>query len=88
MSQLKQAIETVYANIDGDSSYVTELTQQMVGFKSINPAFMPDPENSEEAACQAFMAAELQKIGLDVKTVEAVEKRPNLVACKQGAGGG
>ena len=67
---------------------IIKLVQDMVAFKSVNPRFMADPENSQESEVQDLVESRLKALGLDVTRWEAEARRPNLVAQRNGAGGG
>ena len=67
---------------------IIRLTQDMVAFKSVNPRFMPDPENSEESQVQDYLQARLSESGLQLARWEKEALRPNLVALLPGSGGG
>ncbi len=67
---------------------IIKLVQDMVAFKSVNPRFMADPENSQESEVQDLVESRLKALGLDVTRWEAEARRPNLVARRNGAGGG
>ena len=67
---------------------IIKLVQDMVAFKSVNPRFMADPENSQESEVQDLVESRLKGLGLDVTRWEAEARRPNLVARRNGAGGG
>ena len=74
--------------IDSRRDAIIGLTRDMVAFKSINPRFMPDPENSQESQLQDFVESQLREMNLDVTRWEAEARRPNLVGIRVGAGGG
>ena len=76
------------ALIEGRRDSIIQLTRDMVAFKSVNPRYMPDPENSQESQLQDFVEGVLRGIGLDVTRWEAEARRPNLVGIRQGAGSG
>ena len=83
------AIEAqVYRRLDVMRDDIIKLVQDMVAFKSVNPRFMPDPENSQESAVQDLVETRLKALGLDITRWEAEARRPNLVAQRYGAGGG
>ena len=67
---------------------IIKLVQDMVAFKSVNPRFMADPENSQESEVQDLVETRLRALGLDITRWEAEARRPNLVAQRIGAGGG
>ena len=67
---------------------IIKLVQDMVAFKSVNPRFMADPENSQESEVQDLVESRLKALGLDVTRWEAEARRPNLLARRNGAGGG
>ena len=67
---------------------IIKLVQDMVAFKSVNPRFMSDPENSQESEVQDLVETRLRALGLDITRWETEARRPNLVAQRIGAGGG
>ena len=67
---------------------IIKLVQDMVAFKSVNPRFMADPENSQESEVQDLVETRLRALGLDITRWETEARRPNLVAQRIGAGGG
>ena len=67
---------------------IIKLVQDMVAFKSVNPRFMADPENSQESEVQDLVESRLKALGLDITRWETEARRPNLVAQRYGAGGG
>ena len=74
--------------IDSRRDSIIGLTRDMVAFKSINPRFMHDSENSQESQLQDFVESQLRAMNLDVTRWEAEARRPNLVGIRGGAGGG
>jgi succinyl-diaminopimelate desuccinylase len=73
--------QRLMADIDRAEAEVVSTLQCLVQFPTVNP-----PGN--EAAHQQYLAGELKALGLDVKLVEAVPGRPNLIAILKGTGGG
>ena len=67
---------------------IIKLVQDMVAFKSVNPRFMADPENSQESDVQDLVETRLKALGLVITRWETEARRPNLVAQRIGAGGG
>jgi succinyl-diaminopimelate desuccinylase len=73
--------QQLFDHIDSRQNDAVATLQRLVQFPTVNP-----PGN--EKGHQDYIAAELQALGLDVKMIEAIEGRPNLVAILHGAGGG
>jgi acetylornithine deacetylase len=65
---------------------VAELVCGLVGIDSVNPDLVPGGLGEAEIA--AFVAAWLERAGLDVSVEEAAPGRPNVVARAAGSGGG
>ena len=65
---------------------LAELTGQLVAIESTNPDLVPDGVGESEIA--AFVAAWLERAGLEVDLHEAAPGRPNVVAVARGSGGG
>lgn len=78
----------VHRRLDAMRGDIIKLTQDMVAFKSVNPRFMADPENSQESEVQDFIEAKLRALGLEIARWQAEARRPNLVARRPGTGGG
>ena len=78
----------VFAYLDNDRDYVLNLAQKMVGYKSINPAFIDNPESSEEAKVQGFLQGVMEEIGFETAMWDAFPNRPNLVGRLEGKGEG
>jgi hypothetical protein len=45
---LLAAITKVFEILDRNQDFVVDLTRQLVGYKSINPNFINNPESSQE----------------------------------------
>jgi acetylornithine deacetylase len=65
---------------------VAELLAGLVAIDSINPDLVPG--GAGEANVAAFVAAWLERAGLEVSLEEAAPGRPNVVATAAGSGGG
>jgi acetylornithine deacetylase len=65
---------------------VAELLSQLVAIDSVNPDLVPG--GAGEAAIAAFVAAWLERAGLDVTVDEVAPGRANVVARAAGTGGG
>ena len=63
---------------------LTELTAQLVGIDSVNPALVPGGRGEREIA--QFVAEWCQRAGLEVELVG--DERPSVVATRHGSGGG
>lgn len=63
-----------------------ELLRQLVAIDSVNPDLVPGGAGEEEIA--RFVAAWLERAGLEVTIDEPVAGRPSVVAIARGAGGG
>lgn len=85
---LPEVLHKVFTILDHDRDYVLNLVQKMVGYKSVNPVFIDDPADSEEAEVQEFLEQVMQEIGLETTLWEAFPNRPNLVGCLAGKGQG
>ncbi len=69
-----------------DEPYLTKLTQELIQINSINPALTPDGKG--EAEIGAYVAKNLQELGLEVTTSEIAPGRVNVVGVLKGSGGG
>ncbi len=78
----------VYRRLDAMRGDIIKLTRDMVAYKSVNPRYMTDPENSQESAVQDYVESKLKALGLEITRWEAEARRPNLVARRRGSGGG
>ncbi len=69
-------------------SEIVELTAQLVAIDSVNPALVAGGAGEAEAA--AFVAAWLERAGLDVEIVAGADddSRPSVIAIARGRGGG
>jgi acetylornithine deacetylase/succinyl-diaminopimelate desuccinylase family protein len=85
---LLAAITKVFEILDRNQDFVVDLTRQLVGYKSINPNFINNPESSQETEVQQFLEEVMQDIGLDTTSWEAFPGRPNLVGRLPGQGEG
>jgi acetylornithine deacetylase len=70
-----------------------ELTRALLAFRSENPKLLRVPGEQEKAreqeeACQAYVAAQLQELGLDVDRWEILPDRYDVVGTLHGAGEG
>jgi acetylornithine deacetylase len=65
---------------------LTQLLSDLVAIDSTNPVLVPGGAGEGEMA--AFIAAWLEKAGLEVQLVETAEGRPNVVGIAHGTGGG
>jgi acetylornithine deacetylase len=63
---------------------LTELTAQLVGIDSVNPALVPGGSGEREIAL--FVAEWCERVGLEVELVG--DERPSVVATRRGSGGG
>ena len=89
MDKAAQDIEQqIYKQLDDTHDDLVKLTQKLVGFRSVNPRFMDDPETSEESEVQDYLESMLRDLGLEVTRWEQEAGRPNLVALRAGTGGG
>jgi acetylornithine deacetylase/succinyl-diaminopimelate desuccinylase family protein len=77
-SPLKQ---TIFEHIDGRQDQIVATLQDLVRFPTVNPP-------GDEQDHQDYVASRLKALGLDVKMIEAVSGRPNIVAILKGTGGG
>lgn len=86
--RIESPIETieasVYRRLDAMRGDIIKLTQDMVAYKSVNPRFMADPENSQESEVQDYIESKLKALGLEITRWEAEARRPNLVARRRG----
>lgn len=73
--------ERLLADIDAAESEIIGTLQRLIQFATVNP-----PGN--EGQHQAFVAAELEALGLEVSMVEAQPGRPNVIGVLKGTGGG
>lgn len=73
--------ELLLADIDAAEPEIIGTLQRLVQFATVNP-----PGN--EGGHQAFVAAELEALGLEVSMVEAQPGRPNVIGVLKGTGGG
>src|SRR5262245_5066440 len=81
-----EATRRVFEILEQDRAFVLNLTQQLTGYKSINPRFMTNPEASQEAELQHFLEGVMRDIGLETTSWEAFPHRPNLVGRLPGQG--
>ena len=76
---MNDQVEAIWAAIDADADYVTELTRELVRIPTVNPKFQEDPDINREADAQAVVARHLDEAGFKVGTWEAFPERPNVV---------
>ena len=69
-----------------DQQFLIETLQKMVRINSVNPSLTPDGKG--EAELGAFVAEELEKLGLETKYHELEPTRVNTVGVLKGSGGG
>jgi acetylornithine deacetylase len=67
-------------------SELVELTKQLVAIDSVNPELIPGAAGEAEIA--RFVAAWLERAGLEVEVDEVAPGRPNVVGVARGSGGG
>jgi acetylornithine deacetylase len=67
-------------------SELVELTKQLVAIDSVNPELIPGAAGEAEIA--RFVAAWLERAGLEVEVDEVAPGRPNVVGLARGSGGG
>jgi acetylornithine deacetylase len=67
-------------------SEVAELTAALVRIDSVNPALVPGGTGEAEAA--RFVAAWLERAGLEVEVLEREPRRPSVIGIARGRGGG
>jgi acetylornithine deacetylase len=72
--------------IEIDRPYLLSALADLVRIPSINPDLAPGARG--EAAVAAYVADNLNALGLDVKIVEATTGRPSVMATLKGKGGG
>lgn len=85
---LRNIESKVHQRLDSMRADIIRLTQDLVGFKSVNPRFMSNPEASEETQIQDYLEARLNARDLQVTRWEKEQRRPNLLALLPGSGGG
>ena len=69
-----------------DEQYLIETLQKMVSINSVNPSLTP--EGKGEAELGAYVAEELDKLGLETTFHEIEPTRANTVGVLKGSGGG
>ncbi len=69
-----------------DPIYVQSVLQRLVRLDSVNPSLVAG--GAGEAAVAAYVAAQLERLGLSVQVSEAAPGRPNVVGRLAGQGGG
>lgn len=70
--------------VNENQQHIVELLQEMIGFKSINPNFMENPDASESNKLQEFVKDFLLSMGLTVDKWDVYEGQPNVVATLKG----
>ncbi|MDQ4081382.1 MAG: M20/M25/M40 family metallo-hydrolase [Actinomycetota bacterium] len=65
---------------------LSDLVSKLVAIDSVNPELIPGARGEVELA--RFVAAWLERAGLDVEVEDAAPGRPNVVAVARGTGGG
>ena len=73
-------------NIHINETYLIETLQEMVRIDSTNPSLSPN--GAGEAELGAYVAAALEKLGLETTFYELAPNRANVVGVLKGAGGG
>lgn len=81
---MKDAIEAVWAAIDADPDYVTEMTQDLVRIPSVNPKFETGDGINREADVQKYLESRLQEEDFQTSQHDALPGRPNLIADQAG----
>ncbi len=69
-----------------DEQFLIEKLQKMVRINSVNPSLTPDGKG--EAELGAYVAEELEKMGLETNYHEIEPRRANTVGVLKGSGGG
>ena len=70
------------AHVERGEERLLDLLRTLVGFRT------PNPPGGNEAEAQAWMAARMEGLGMEVDTWDVLPGRPNVVGRLRGAGGG
>src|SRR5438132_11186774 len=82
-----EVVAAIGADVEAHAAELVALLQTLVRFRSENPRLVA-VEPGAEAECQAFIAAQLAELGLEVDQWEVFPKRPDVVGVLRGAGQG
>jgi succinyl-diaminopimelate desuccinylase len=79
-------VESVVDYVEKHRDELIELFRTMVRTRSVNPAF--DPESNGEGEMARLVVDQYERLGIPVRTLEAVTGRPNVIARLGGRGEG
>lgn len=84
MADNTKEVEAVWAAIDKERTYTTDLTQRLVRIPSVNPKFVKDESINREGEVQDVVEAELKSLGMEIDRWDALPGRPNVVGTISG----
>ena len=69
-----------------DSSYIQATLSDLISINSVNPRLIPGaPRERQIAAC---VADRMERLGLEVRSLEPEEGRVSILGTRRGSGGG
>jgi acetylornithine deacetylase/succinyl-diaminopimelate desuccinylase family protein len=82
---MSDAVEKVWAEIDGNTDFVVELTREMVKIPSVNPKFQVEQGLNRESDVQDLVQGQLAEDGFETERWDVFENRPNVIGEWQGS---